>query len=116
MIKFVNKYIPFKGYEAMCLGPIIFIREGCQIDEKDLQHECIHGRQQAEMLLVFFFLWYGIEWVVRLILYRNFKEAYYNISLEQEAYIMQTKKGYLDERKHYAWVKYLTKKWVDFND
>lgn len=115
MIFFVNRFVPFKGFEALAIWPIMFIRKGSEIDEKDIRHEKIHGRQQCEMLWVLFFLWYGIEWLVRLLLYWNKKEAYYNISFEQEAYINQIHKNYLQERKWYAWTKYLTKKYFVFN-
>lgn len=114
MIKFINKYIPLKGYEAMAIWPFFFISKGCQIDDKDMRHEYIHAEQQKEMLWIGFFLWYGAEWLIRLIIYRNKKEAYYNISLEQEAYISQWTNNYLDGRKHYAWTQYLRKKYFKF--
>lgn len=111
MITLVNSIVPVKGYEAMAIWPFFFIRKGCQIDAKDMRHEYIHAEQQKEMLLIGFYVWYGVEWLIRLIIYRNKKEAYYNISLEQEAYGEQNNKDYLEERKHYSWVKFLSKKY-----
>ena len=75
-----------------------------------MNHEEIHGRQQKEMLVLLFYVWYFVEWLVRLALYRNFKDAYRNISFEQEAYIFENDPFYEFDRKHYAWLKFLTKK------
>ena len=63
-----------------------------------------------EMLYVFFYLWYGIEWLVRLVMYRNARTAYRNISFEREAYMNQGSMSYLQGRGRYAWVKYLKNK------
>lgn len=48
-------------------------------------------------------------WGVERITYRHAHKAYRNISFECEAYNMQRDLLYLDDRKHYAWVKYLKK-------
>lgn len=70
-------------------------------------HENIHLRQQKEMLVVFFYLWYAIEWIVRLIQYKDSHEAYRNISFEREAYNNEYDDEYLGIRKSYEWVHYL---------
>jgi len=103
MIVVRNKLFPFKGFKAMAVWPFIFLRKDSSFTDKDRRHEEIHGRQQLEMLWVFFFLWYLIEWIVRSIQYRSWKVGYYEISLEWEAYVNEGKKGYLEKRKHYAW-------------
>lgn len=103
-----NKIIPFKGYKAMALWPFIFVREEYYRKPIGIQHEEIHLSQQKEMLLIPFFAWYVVEYLVRLILYRNHKEAYRNISFEQEAYMNQFCTKY--KRKPFAWLKYITKK------
>lgn len=109
MIIIKNYIIPFKGYLAMCVFPFIFVRSDATITKITLRHENIHGRQQKELLLVGFYLWYGIEWLVKLCYYRNSITAYKNISFEREAYANQNNVAYLDERKPYAFLKYLTK-------
>lgn len=58
------------------------------------------------MLIVFFYLWYVIEWLVRLIQYKDSHEAYRNISFEREAYNNEYDE-YLGVRKPYEWVHYL---------
>ena len=105
-----NRLIPFKGFRAMALVWWIFVRsEVKDFNDTDFRHESIHIRQQKEMFVILFFLWYGIEWIVRLIQYRNSKTAYKKISFEREAYSYQNDLSYLDNRKHYAWIKYLKK-------
>jgi hypothetical protein len=104
-----NNIIPTKGFKAITLWPWIFVRRNCIFRDIDERHEMIHCCQQKEMLIVFFYLWYGIEWLYKLCKYRNATTAYKNISFEREAYSNQNNVAYLDERKPYAFLKYLTK-------
>ena len=109
MKKIVNNIIPFKGFTAITIWPLIFVRNDNEKYYTDVveRHEYIHGEQQKEMLIIFFLLWYGIEWLVKLVYYRNRMTAYKNISFEREAYKNQNDLVYLDIRKHYAWTKYI---------
>ncbi len=113
-----NNIIPFKGFKAIALWPFVFVRNSARerFTQFDENHERIHLKQQVEMLLVFFYLWYGIEWLVRLVAYRHAREAYRNISFEQEAYIYQGKENYLAKRRWYAWTKFLNKKSFVYKD
>ena len=104
-----NDIIPFKGYKAINLFGILFVRGDAVISSTDINHEEIHTAQMKEMLYVFFYLWYGIEWLVRLIQHRNAHTAYRNISFEREAYMNQGNMGYLQGRGHYAWIKFIRK-------
>ena len=99
-----NKIIPFPGYKAINLFGILFVREGAKISEQDLNHESIHTAQMKEMLYIFFYIWYIVEWVIRLFKKGN---AYRNISFEQEAYSNEDNLEYLKDRKHYVWFKYI---------
>ena len=87
----------------------LLVKEGYQITPRLLIHEEIHSRQQKEMLVVFFFLWYGLEFFVRLIQYRNWDKAYRNISFEREAYAMQEDMNYKYKRKKFASFRFLSK-------
>lgn len=109
MIIVKNNIIPFKGFTAITLWPFIFVRKDEEKHYTDVveHHEYIHGEQQKEMLIVFFLLWYGIEWLIKWAYYRNANTAYKNISFEREAYKNQNDLAYLDIRKHYAWTKYI---------
>lgn len=106
----INNIIPFVGFKAMTIWPWIFLRKGQSYNLTDDNHEEIHGDQQKEMLLLFFFIWYGIEYLIRLIIYWNKNDAYYNISFEQEAYLFQDDYDYRRKRKAFAWFKYVFKK------
>ncbi|CCZ10496.1 hypothetical protein [uncultured Culturomica sp.] len=100
-----NKYLPPAGYGAIMLFGVIFVRTGVKLSPRTIRHEEIHKRQMIEMLVLFFYLWYGIEWLIRLIQYRNRKEAYRNISFEREAYANDELTPY--DRTVFAWTKYL---------
>lgn len=97
---------------ALALWPFIFVRDeyAWSFDTSSERHEEIHGAQQKEMLLVLFYLWYGIEWLIKLCYYRNSNTAYKNISFEREAYSNEGNIVYLDERKPFAWFKYIKNK------
>lgn len=102
-----NNIIPFKGFKAINLFGVLFVRKNSVLSGIDMNHERIHTAQMREMLYMFFYLWYVVEWLIRLIQYRNSHKAYRNICFEREAYTMQNKCTYLEQRKHYAWRKFL---------
>jgi hypothetical protein len=96
------------GYAAITVGWFIFPAQGEKtVGMKLLNHEGIHVRQQAEMFFLLHWLWYAVEYVVRLAQYRSHDKAYYNISFEREAYANEADFGYLQARKRWAWTKYL---------
>lgn len=129
MKKIYNNIIPLKGYKAITLWPWVFIRKSAMYDDITDRHEEIHGEQQEEMLTVgavasawllaigcgwwsfitlpVFLYWYGIEWIVKLCYYRNNITAYKNISFEREAYAHQNDVSYLDNRKLFAWMRFI---------
>lgn len=102
-----NKYLPPKGFSALNLFGIILLRKGVRNNPMLMNHEYIHTQQMKEMLYVGFYLWYLVEWLIRLPMSGN---AYRNISLEREAYANDKNLHYLKKRKHYAWFHYLTRK------
>ena len=102
-----NNFIPSRGFKAVNLFGILFVREDAAMDGKDFNHEEIHTVQMKEMLYVFFYLWYVVEWLVRLVQYRDFKKAYRSISFEREAYANERDMGYLGRRRRYSWTGYL---------
>jgi len=102
MPKILRSILPSK-FIAMTLFPLgIFYRD--EISGETLAHEEIHWEQQKEMLCIFFYLWYLIEWLIKLL--RFGKDAYWNISFEREAYDLDDRP---DERQRYGWIKYLAK-------
>lgn len=81
--------------------------EGTEVDAVTLRHEEIHTRQMKEMLFVGFYLWYAVEWIVRLMVYWNCHKAYKTVGFEQEAYLNEMDKEYLGSRRLFAWMKYI---------
>lgn len=102
-----NNIIPFKGYAAINLFGILFVRKDANITKEMLNHEEIHTAQMKEMLYVPFYLWYMVEWIVRLFKKGN---AYRNISFEREAYANEDNLDYLDTRECFKWIDYLRNK------
>lgn len=99
-----NNIIPFRGFTAMNLFGLIFARKECEpLSKRTLNHEAIHTAQMKELLYVGFYLWYVIEWLVKLFIYG--KEAYRNVSFEREAYQYAGYEGYLSIRKRYRWIQ-----------
>lgn len=105
-----SKHFPSKGYAAINVFGLIFARkEFNPLSPKISNHEAIHTAQMKELFFLIFYIWYGVEWVVRLIQYRNSNEAYHNISFEREAYKNQSDSEYLKSRKLFKFTKYIKK-------
>jgi|SRR6218665_51859 len=108
MFLIVSKYLIPKGFRGMTVFPFVILR-----DRKDaallvlMNHERIHIRQQIELLVLPFFVWYGIEYLIRLLQYRNRDLAYRNISFEREAYRKETDANYLKKRKLWGFFTFL---------
>jgi hypothetical protein len=96
----------FSGVAGVTLAPFgIYLSKRHLTNQKTIRHETIHWKQQMEMLIIPFYLWYGIEYLVRLITDKG--NAYRAISFEQEAYKNENDIEYPNKRKHFAWIKYL---------
>ncbi len=92
---------------CMNLFGTIWARDTSWIDSHVINHERIHTAQQRELLFIPFYIFYFIEWLIRLIQYRNWDKAYRNISFEREAYAHGHDISYLKKRKHYSFLKYV---------
>lgn len=104
----ISKYIVPKGYVGITLFPFIFLKsQKFKNDSILLNHERIHLKQQLELLVLFFYIFYGIEWFVKLIKYRNIYSAYRNISFEREAYTHEQDIHYLKKRPFWKFISYL---------
>ena len=108
MIIIVTKYLIPKGFRGLTLFPFVFIKSDQMVKDKVLlNHEKIHLRQQVELLGVFFLIWYGIEFVLRWMQYKNRQLAYQNICFEREAYANETNLNYTAQRKCWHFLKYI---------
>jgi len=108
-----NNIIPFKGFAAINLFGVLFVRDGIIVTPPMLNHERIHTAQMREMLYLFFYLWYIIEWLIRIVFtfIRRDKpciySAYRNISFEREAYRFEKYDNYLEKRELFNWLELL---------
>lgn len=80
------------------------------VDKMVINHERIHTAQMLELLVIPFYIWYVIEWGIKLIKYPSGKDAYYNISFEREAYQHGNDLTYLPRRRYYNFLKFISKK------
>lgn len=111
VILLVSPRLLRKNFNGMALWPFVVVKHhSLKEDAVFLNHEKIHLRQQAELLVVFFYLWYGIEFLLRWIQYKNRNVGYKNISFEREAYLYENEMEYLKHRKHYGFLKFINHK------
>ena len=101
-VYFVKRVLFSDDFLAICLCGFIFAVR--PLDKVELNHELIHAAQQRELLYLPFFIWYGIEWLVLFLKYRDWMTAYQHIRFEQEAYRHQHDLTYLEKRKHYHYL------------
>ena len=103
----ISKYIVPRGYFGITLFPFMVLKNKALSKNSVLiNHEKIHLKQQLELLVVPFFILYGLEFVIRLIKHRNWHLAYKNISFEREAYINESNFDYLRNRKNWSFMNY----------
>lgn len=104
----VSKYIVPKGYTGIALFPFVFVKHAyLKLNKVFVNHERIHLKQQLELLIFPFFIWYGLEFLVRYVKHRNWQEAYRNIAFEREAYQNEHDLEYLKKRRLWNFLKYL---------
>lgn len=105
-----TKHFPSGNYHGINLFGTIFVQKRWGVmDRHELNHEFIHTMQQWEMTYPLFYLWYGIEYLVRLLQHRfDTHKAYYSISFEREAYANEHNLSYPRHRRPFAWLRYLT--------
>ncbi len=108
MFLVVSRHLVPKGFGGLAIFPFIFLSAArLKGDSPFLNHERIHLRQQVEMLIVPFFIWYAIEFLVRLAMTRNFSSAYRTIGFEREAYAKEKDPLYLKSRPLWNFIKFL---------
>ncbi|WET04299.1 hypothetical protein [Flavobacterium sp. YJ01] len=108
MFLIVAKYLIPKGYRGMALFPFVLVKyDFDKSNEVFVNHEKIHLRQQIELLIIPFFIWYVLEFFIRLIQYKNKDLAYRNISFEREAYAKESDINYLKNRGFFQFLNYI---------
>lgn len=103
-----NDIIPFPGFKVINLFGFLFARKGSIINERTLNHERIHTAQMRELFFVLFYVFYVIEYLIRIPMYDfDIVQTYRNISFEREAYANDEDFEYLNRRKLFAFARYL---------
>lgn len=85
------------GIRALAFYPFIIMPRETIVDDKLLNHERIHLRQQLELLIIPFYIWYIIAII---------RNGYMGISFEKEAYDNDSNLSYLKGRKMFSFLKY----------
>jgi hypothetical protein len=107
----LNSISWFMRVGGISIFPFVILREkhkhpkssyGFKRSKKIHNHETIHFRQQLEMLVIFFYIWYVVEFLIKLFIYGS--KAYRNLLHEKEAYENDEDNSYLSRRKPYAWL------------
>lgn len=93
---------------GIALFPFILLKNAADKNNQFLiNHEKIHLRQQIELLIIFFYAWYLLEYYFWLIKFRDPFLAYRRISFEREAYANEQDINYLKSKKLWSFFKYL---------
>lgn len=123
----------FSICSTITIGPFVLSKlSESEMPQYVRNHECTHSRQWIEttvasgfllFLLValagvnawwlalsafVFYLWYGLEYLIRLCILRDGNKAYRAVSFEQEAYANEKDANYNENAAYFSWVKYLT--------
>lgn len=91
---------------GIALFPFIFISSKLSDNRKPIliNHEKIHIRQQIELLVIPFYIFYLLNYLFNLIKFREHDKAYKNIIFEKEAFINESDLDYLSKRKYFSFI------------
>jgi hypothetical protein len=105
---FISKHIVPRGYSGITIWPFVFLKSN---DFKEnlvlINHEKIHLKQQLELFVIPFYIFYCIEFFIKLLKYKNWHKAYKSISFEKEAYSNEFDLDYIKHRPFWCFLKYL---------
>jgi hypothetical protein len=91
---------------SIALWPFVIVRDRKHLSDNVLiNHEKIHIRQQIELLVIIFYIWYILEYLYYRLRGMDSKSAYRNIRFEREAYQHESNSEYLNNRKCYAYIR-----------
>ena len=105
--RFLDRIGLFMKIGGITLYPFIILREKHKDNYLINTHERIHIEQQREMFVVVFYVIYILEFLIKSLLWLSFKDGYYKISFEREAYANQSNLNYIHNRKKYSWIRYV---------
>lgn len=99
-------YCTWLNVNGMALFPFVLIkRKKDFLNQQLLRHEQIHLKQQLELFIIPFYVFYLLNYLVNLMMYFNHIKAYRNIVFEKEAYANDGDINYLKERKSWSFLR-----------
>ncbi len=105
-MKGILLFIRHLPYPGMALFPFILIRQDeLPLCKRLLNHERIHLRQQLELLILPFYLWYLLDYLFQRLKGKKHHAAYRSIIFEKEAYAHEDETGYPERRKLWAFIR-----------
>lgn len=106
MFVIVKKFLIPKGYSGLTVFPFIILSNKTDITNQImLNHEKIHIKQQIELLILPFFVWYFVDFLIQFVKFGNINQAYRNIIFEKEAYQNEHNLNYLKTRKFFGFLR-----------
>ncbi len=106
MIIITSRFLIKNGIRGLTLYPFIIVSQKSDLEDEILiNHEKIHIRQQLEVLILPFYIWYLIDFLYQLYKFKNKNKAYRNIIFEKEAYQNEKNLDYLHTRKFFGFLK-----------
>jgi len=108
MIIICQRLLKNTKISGITLFPFILLRKKeLRHNQLLINHEKIHLRQQLELLIIPFYIWYLSEYYIKYLKYKNPELAYRNISFEREAYANDQNLDYVKNRKFWGFISYL---------
>lgn len=105
MIIISKKLVP-KYFDGITFYPFVIVKKAELLEDAIfMNHERIHLKQQLELFLIGFYVWYFCSFVFHLVRFRNRHQAYHAIYFEQEAYLFEKDLTYLKRRAKFAFMR-----------
>lgn len=101
ILKIFNIFLKGIVADGITVFPFIIFSSKTKITPELINHEKIHLKQQLELLIIPFYIWYFIEY---------YTKGYKNVSFEKEAYQNESDFNYLKKRKLFNFRKYINEK------
>ncbi|MBP5547662.1 MAG: hypothetical protein J6X58_02075 [Bacteroidales bacterium] len=99
-----TRRFPSRRFHAITLFPFVF-HNGKPLDESELRHETIHLWQQLALLLVGFYIVYGLFWLINILRYHDRFQAYMEIPFERSAYELEKETTLTPVTMAFHWVR-----------
>lgn len=110
LLFFINKLLPFKGSKYFNFFGIMVTRIKNVLEkftDMAARHEGTYTIQMLEVGILPYYPLYVLEFLIKLVIYRNWNTAYKAVSFEREARMAQYEVDYYESRKvfQYKWIK-----------